>query len=295
MTTTTPARLQILAAAILFSTGGAAIKLCSFSSWQIASFRSGIAAALLWLVLPASRRFLHPKAIGVGAAYALCLTLFVAANKATTALNTIFLQSTAPLYILLLAPWLLREPIRRRDLVFMAILGLGMATLLLGGERPRVTAPNPPLGNLLAAASGVFWALTVVGLRSVGKADPGGSSPTAAAAVLAGNLLAFVFCLPWALPVSGGQTADWLAILYLGVFQIGLAYVFLTAAIRKVPALEAALLLLLEPVLNPLWAWLLQGETPSAWSMLGGAIILAGVVIMASFGDSNRNSRTGCH
>jgi len=281
MSSPSAARLEILAAALLFSTGGAAIKFCSFSSWQVASFRSGIAAAMLGLVIPTSRRFLHPKAIVVGAAYALCLTLFVAANKATTALNTIFLQSTAPLYILLLAPWLLREPIRRRDVLFMAILGLGMATLLLGGERPRDSAPNPPLGNLLAAASGVCWALTVVGLRSVGKDDPGDGSPTAASAVLAGNLLAFLFCLPWALPAPSGGAADWIAIVYLGVFQIGLAYVFLTSAIRKVPALEAALLLLLEPVLNPVWAWLLQGETPSGGSMIGGAIILLGIIVKA--------------
>jgi len=281
MERTTPARLEVLAAALLFSTGGAAIKLCSFSAWQVACFRSAVAVATLWIALPAARRFLHPKSLAVGAAYAACLTLFVSANKETTALNTIFLQSTSPLYILLLSPWLLKEPIRRRDLLFMGMLGLGMLTLLAGGEAPRASAPNPPLGNLLAAASGACWALTVMGLRAVGKEDVGGRSPTAASAALAGNLLAFLFCLPWALPVPAGSVTDWVAILYLGVFQIGLAYVFLTSAIRKVPALQAALLLLLEPVLNPVWAWLIQGESPSTWSLLGGAIILVATLVQA--------------
>ncbi len=273
-------RLQILAAALLFSTGGAAIKFCSLTSWQVAGFRSGVAAVTVWLLIPSARRFWDPKALVVGAAYATCLILFVSANKTTTALNTIFLQSTAPLYMLLLSPWLLREPITRRDLLFMATLGIGMAALLLGTERPRTTAPNPSLGNLLAGASGLFWALTVVGLRWMGRDRPGGNAPSAGRAVVAGNLCAFLFCLPWALPATG-RTVDWLAIAYLGVFQIGLAYLCLTAAIRKVPALEAALLLLIEPVLNPLWAWLVQGETPGVWSLAGGAVILVGTLLKA--------------
>src|SRR3990172_9137079 len=99
-------QLQLLAAAVLFSTGGAAIKACTLSSWQIASFRSVIAAVALFLLLPDARRRWTWRAVAVGAAYAATLMLFVLGNKLTTAANTIFLQSTAPLYILLLGPWL---------------------------------------------------------------------------------------------------------------------------------------------------------------------------------------------
>src|SRR6185295_9128401 len=104
---------MVLAAALLFSTGGAAIKATSLSGWQVASFRSGIAAIALLLALPAARRRWSPRVWLVGAAYAGTMTCFVISNKLTTSAAAIFLQSTAPLWILLLAPWLLGEKLRR--------------------------------------------------------------------------------------------------------------------------------------------------------------------------------------
>jgi len=97
-------------------------------------------------------------------------------------------------------------------------------------------------------------------------------------AIVSGNMIAFFFCLPWALPIGTSRAQDWVLILYLGVFQIGLAYVFLASALRHVPALEASLLLLTEPVLNPLWAWWVHGETPGPWSFGGSAVIFAATV-----------------
>lgn len=277
-------RLQILAAAVLFSTGGAAIKACALSGWQVASFRSGVAAIALLVLSPvARRRFWSPRALLVGLAYAACLTLFVTANKLTTAASTIFLQSTAPLYLLLLAPWLLSEPVRRRDLALMAALGFGLVTLLVGADAPLPSSPRPVLGNALAAASGACWALTVTGLRWMGRSEAPGR-PTAGAAVVAGNLIAFVACLPMALPVAASRPADWVAIAFLGVFQIAFAYLALTAGIRKVRALDASLLLLLEPVLNPVWAWLAHGETPGPWSLVGGAVVLVATALHAAKG-----------
>src|SRR4029079_120012 len=128
----TAARLRIVAAALLFSTGGAAIKFSSFSSWQLASFRSGIAAVAVLIVLPAARRRWDARIAAVGAIYATTMILFVSANKLTTAANTIFLQITAPLYLLLLGPWLLHESLRRRDLAFMALVGVGLALFFVG-------------------------------------------------------------------------------------------------------------------------------------------------------------------
>jgi DME family drug/metabolite transporter len=265
------ARIQLLAAALLFSTGGAAIKAAEFDGWQIASFRSGIATLALVLMTPAARRGWTRQAALVGVAYAGCLTLFVLANRLTTAANTIFLQSTAPLYLLFLAPWLLKEPVRRQDLGFMLTVGLGLALFFIGVEQPAATAPDPERGNLLALGSGLCWALAVCGLRWLGS-HQGRGSP--AAAVVSGNLTAFLVSLPMALPVGSHAITDWALIAYLGIFQIALAYVFVTNAIQLIPALEASVILLLEPVLNPLWAWLVQRETPGAWALLGGAIIL---------------------
>jgi DME family drug/metabolite transporter len=298
MTPRTTARLQLLGAALLFSTGGAAIKAAEFDGWQIASFRSGVAAVALWLMTPAARRgWTLRQAQGkplrqaqgklwqvalVGIAYAGCLTLFVLANRLTTAANTIFLQSTAPLYLLFLAPWLLKEPVRRQDLGFMLAVGIGLAFFFIGVEQPAATAPDPERGNLLALGSGFCWAVAVCGLRWLG-AGRGRGSP--AAAVVSGNLTAFLVSLPMALPVGSHSLTDWSIILYLGVFQIALAYVFVTNAIQVIPALEASVILLLEPVLNPLWAWLVQRETPGAWALLGGAIIL-GATTFKSWSES---------
>lgn len=266
-------RLQIFAAALLFSTGGALIKSCTLSSWQVAGFRSGIAAVALLAMLPAARRGWTWTSVWVGAAYAATLILFVQGNKLTTAANTIFLQSTAPLYILLLGPWILDEPVRRRDIGFMAVLAVGLSLFFIGIEPSSTTAPEPLRGNLVAAASGIAWALTVIGLRWIGRGRDGAST-SALPAVVLGNLIAFAVCVGPALPLPDARLADWLILAYLGVFQIGLAYVFLTAAIRHLGALETALLLLLEPVLNPIWAWLVHGEHPGAWSLAGSAIIL---------------------
>jgi drug/metabolite transporter (DMT)-like permease len=263
------ARLRILGAALLFSTGGAAIKSAAFTAWQIASFRSGIAALAVWLLTPEARRGWSARTLLVGLAYAATLTLFVLANRLTTAANTIFLQSTAPLYLLLLGPFVLHERISREDLLYMAALGVGLGMFFVGREESFATAPDPFRGNVLAALSGLCWALTVAGLRWLGKRGDSG-----AAAVVAGNLIAFAIGLPLALPVGAHAAADWAVIIYLGVFQIALAYVLLTRALSVVPAFEASLLLYLEPALNPIWAWLVHGERPGQFAFLGGAIIL---------------------
>jgi drug/metabolite transporter, DME family len=270
-------RLAILAAAVLFSTGGAAIKATAFSSWQVASLRSGVAAVALVALLPAARRRWTLRTAVVGAAYATTMILYVSANKLTTAANTIFLQSTAPLYILLLGPWLLKEPVRRRDLGFMTVLALGMALLFIGRQERFATAPAPSIGNLLAFGSGVAWALTLLGIRWLGRDQRGGEGSLAA--VTCGNLIACLVAAPLAFPLGHTQTVDWAVIIFLGVFQIGLAYVALTGGMARVPAFEASLLLLAEPVLNPVWAWLVHGERPGAGAAAGGVLILGATVV----------------
>jgi len=265
-----------VATALLFSTGGAAIKAATLSGWQVASFRSGVAAVALLAVLPQARRGWSWRVAPVAAAYAATLILFVLANRLTTAANAIFLQSTAPLYLLFLAPWLLREPVRGRDLLWAAAVPAGMVLLFIGAEKGVATAPDPPRGNLIALASGLFWALTMTGLRWLGRdAVPGEAHNPALAPVALGNVLAFLAALPFALPATSLRASDLAVILYLGVVQIGLAYFLLTRAVRHVPAFEATVVLLLEPVMNPVWAWLVHRETPGPWALAGGAIILS--------------------
>lgn len=269
-------RLLLIGAALLFSTGGAAIKAATLTGWQVASFRSGVAAVVLLAVLPEARRGWSWRLAPVGVAYAATLVLFVLATRLTTAANAIFLQSTAPLYLLLLGPWLLREPVRRSDVVYVLAVAGGMALLFLGTEQALATAPDPRRGNLLGVASGLSWALTVTGLRWLGRSGEGNA---ALAPVVAGNLLAFLAALPMALPLTRISGADVAVILYLGIVQIGLAYFFVTRAIRHVPAFEATTVLLLEPVMNPIWAWMVQSERPGAWALGGGAVILSATVV----------------
>ena len=264
-------RLLVLMAAVLFSTGGAVIKAVDFPAWQIAGIRSGIAFLSILILLPGSRRGWSWRSGLVGVSYAGTLVCYVLANRLTTAASTIFLQSTAPLYVLFLAPWLLGEKLRRADLVFMVAMIVGLLPLFLGSQAALGTAPNPQAGNLLGATAGVLWAITVVGLRWLSRRGEGAS---AGSAVAIGNLLTFAACLPLAMPLARGSVVDWLLITFLGVIQVALAYVFLTRGLRRTLALEASLLLLLELVLNPLWAWLLHREVPGRWPLVGGAVIL---------------------
>src|SRR5579862_7062194 len=268
-----------MAAAFLFSTGGAAIKAISMTPWQIASFRSGIAALALTIFVPDGRRHWRWALLPVAAAYASTLVAFTLATKLTTSANAIFLQSTAPLYLLLIGPLVLKEPLSRSDLLFLAAVASGMF-LCFGTTQPAVaTAPDPRTGNLLGALSGLTCALTVSGLRWLGRRQGAGNAATST--VVLGNLLAFLVTLPKALPAPHADWRNLAVLFYLGIFQIGLAYLFVTRAIRHVPAFEATTVLLLEPALNPVWVWFLQGERPAATSIAGGALILSATVFNA--------------
>ena len=272
-------RLLLAITAVLFSTGGAVIKATTLDNWQVAGFRSGIAAAVLFAAIPSSRRIRDWRIALVGLAYAAMLVLFVQSTKLTTAANAIFLQSTAPLYLLLIGPVLLREPVRRAELLVIAAVAAGMVCVFAGPETRSATALDPALGNRYGALSGLAWALSVAGLRWLGRRPGAGNAATAT--VAAGNTIAFLICLPMALPVARIGVRDAAALVYLGVVQIGLAYVLLTRAIRHVPALEAATLLLLEPALSPVWAWMAHGERPGPLAIAGGIIIVAATLLNA--------------
>lgn len=165
------ARLQVLAAALLFSTGGAAIKASSLSSWQVAGFRSAIAFFAVLVILPRSRARWTARSLSVGFCYAATMVLFVVANKLTTAANTIFLQYTSPLYLVLAGPLLLDEPVRPRDLVYLCVLGASLSLFFVDAPARSQSAPQPMLGNALALLSGAFWAATALGLRWMARPE----------------------------------------------------------------------------------------------------------------------------
>jgi drug/metabolite transporter, DME family len=255
-------RLEILAAAVLWSTAGAAIKLCALSGWQIAGGRSLVAGLFVFAFFPEARRLPGWRVLLVSISYAATVVFFVLATKLTTAANAIFIQDMAPLWVLLLSPWLIAEKPTRSELLAVPVYALGLGLFFLddlsAGQR---------LGNLVALVSGVAFAFSIVGLRRVKGA---GNS-----AIAWGNLLAAAATLPLWTQGPAPRALDLVLLLYLGVFQLGLAYVLFSKGLHGTPAVEASLLALLEPVLNPIWTFLLAGERPGPWAIAGGAIVLA--------------------
>jgi drug/metabolite transporter, DME family len=281
-------RLQVLAAALLFSTGGAGIKAAAFTGLQVSALRSGIAALVLLMLLRGLTRgrgmrllVLSPAMLATGIVYAATVTLFVLSTKLTTAANAIFLQATAPLYLLLLAPLVLHERFRPRDVAFLLSVAAGLILCVIGQPQPTTTAPDPFKGNLLAVVCSITWALTLLGLRYIQRDQT--QTTAGLSAVTLGNLLASLAAWPFAWPLPVASAVEWATLVYLGVCQIGVAYVFLTAAMRVLPALEVSLLLLIEPVLNPIWTWLIRSEPAGTYTIIGGVIIIAATAIRSIY------------
>jgi drug/metabolite transporter, DME family len=281
------ARAQLLLAALLFSTGGAVIKATTLTSWQVASGRSFFAAIIILIGGKDVLKGFSWRAAVVGAAQAATLITFVTANKLTTAANAVFLQATAPLYVALLGPFLLGERFKRRDIPVLILIAAGVGLLFAGSPEPVATAPRPVLGTVIGVASGFCWSLTVMGLRWLSRSDPEGNGSGSRAAAVIGSLIAFVACGPFAWPWPTPTVADVAGVAYLGIFQVGVAYLLLSYGLRHVPAAAASLLLLAEPAFSPLWAWVFHHEAPGFWPLVGGAMILG-----AATAATLRNSRT---
>ncbi len=255
---------MLLAAALLWSLGGVLIKGIDWHPLAISGARSAIGAAFLLLVFRRPRFRANLSQIGGAVAYAVTVTLFVVANKLTTAANAILLQYTAPVYVALFGAWFLGERPRREDWLTLAAALGGMALFFL----EDLTASHL-WGNIAALGSGMGFAWMALFLR---RQKEGSTIES----VILGNLLAAFVGLPFIL--AGGPAAgDGLELLILGVVQIGLPYALFAYAIRGVTALESLLIPTIEPVLNPLWVLLLIGEAPGLLPIAGGAVILSAV------------------
>ena len=276
--------LLVVAAALLFSTGGTVIKASSLDGPALAGLRSVVAAAFFfaWARRRGVRLAAHvdPTVVFVAAAYGATMVMFVVANKLTTAAHTIFLQSTAPLYVVAAAPLLLRERPTARDLVHAAVLAAGMTLFFSSSHAPSHIATDPALGDLVAAASGLTWAATIVGLRGLA-----GDFPRTATALVAGNLAAATVCAPWILRVQPAGGLDLAIVAYLGIVQVGLAYAALSAGVERVSAFEASLLLLLEPVSSALLAFAVHGESLTA-AAAAGAVLIVGATMLRAYSES---------
>jgi drug/metabolite transporter, DME family len=257
--------LYIALAALLWSTGGIGIKAVVDPPLKVTFYRSVFAAVTLFLILRKHIRVRwSPAFVAAIVCYGACLTTFVIATKWTTAANAIFLQYAGVVWVLLLSPLVLREPMRARDAIAIAVALSGMALFFVGKFEARGMA-----GNAMALVSSVFFAGLILCLRREHDA--------ARAAVTWGN----VFIALALFPAVAGDLAlslkSLLALAFLGVFQIALAYAAFVKGLKHVTATEASLTGMIEPVANPIWVLLFLGERPSGYAIAGGAIVLAAI------------------
>jgi drug/metabolite transporter (DMT)-like permease len=262
--------LFVFAAAFLWSTGGLFIKWTTLAGLELSFWRSFFA---IFTVAFFTRRegFGFNRLTAVASVlYAVLLILFVMATKTTTAANAIFLQYTAPVYLLILEPIIYKEKFRSRDLITVLVCLGGMALFFVGQLRPQDVT-----GNILALASGFCFALYFLMLR-----HPRAREVNRASSVIYGNTLAVLMTAPWGLAVLTSLSAhDLVGVSYLGIVQLGISYtLFTTGMAHGVRSLDAGIICYIEPVLNPVWVFLVLGERPSAWALLGGAIIIVAVL-----------------
>lgn len=266
--TTTPVVL-VVAAVFLWSTGGLFIKSTTIDAYQVTFFRSLFAALTVLIVTRRSGLKIDLFGIFTSLIYALLLFLFVWATKKTTAANAIFLQYTAPIYILILGPFVIGEKFHLRDLVTVVIVLAGMSLFFVGQLRIEDYQ-----GNAAALLSGIFLGLYIMLLR-----HPRAEGFNPAIAVIYGNFLLALMNAPTGISAIPSMTGmDWFAVVFLGVFQIGVSYILFIKGVRGgTRPLDASLIGFIEPLLNPVWVFLFVGERPSPWAIIGGAIIIAAI------------------
>ncbi len=271
---TTRGAAFVAMAALLWSSSGLFIKVLPLGALQIAFARSLVAALTIAIVVKVrgGRPFPRPDLLSLACAvsYIGVLIFFVAATKLTTAANAIFLQFTAPIYLVFLEPWVTGRALQGRDLAAVGLC-LGAMGLFFVGRLGPGTLP----GNLLGVASGLSLALFSLTLKLQRQRRP---EADPISAIILGNLLVAVLCAPVALRGFSLTLAQAGILLYLGVFQIGIAYLLFNAGMRHLTATAAVVTGTLEAVLNPVWVFLGIGERPSAWALLGGVMILGTIV-----------------
>jgi drug/metabolite transporter, DME family len=263
--------LFVAAAALLWSTGGLFIKWNDLSGLELSCFRSVFAGLVVAIFTRREGFGLNGVTIAASFLYAALVILFVSATKQTTAANAIFLQYTSPVYLLIFEPIIYKEKFRPRDLITVLICLGGMTLFFVGQLRPQDV-----LGNILALASGLCFAAYFLLLR-----HPKAKEVNRASSAIYGNLLVILFTAPWGIAaIKSLAVHDTLSVVYLGVVQLGLSYILFTYAMsRGVRSLDAGIIGYIEPVLNPVWVFLVLGERPSQWALLGGAIIIAAVIV----------------
>lgn len=267
--------LAVFLTAILWSSGGLFIKLISLDSMELSFFRCAIAAVVFALMFRKKILKLNSLALLNSIAYAAVLILFVIATKTTTAANAIFLQSTAPIYVLIFEPLLTKTKWERINIITIVVCFLGMILFFMGD-----LTPGDIKGNIAALLAGVAFAAFFLGMK---KNEPqyGESS------IFYGNVIVALICIPFITDMNSISVQDFAMVSFLGVFQIAFAYALFSYGLKRIIAVEASIISMFEPVLNPIWVFIGYGEVPSFYAIIGGIIIMTAITVRTLISNSD--------
>ncbi|MBK7230460.1 MAG: EamA family transporter [Ignavibacteriales bacterium] len=267
--------LAVFLTAILWSSGGLFIKLISLDSMELSFFRCAIAAVVFAIMFRKRILKLNSLALLNSFAYAAVLILFVIATKTTTAANAIFLQSTAPIYVLIFEPLLTKTKWERINIITIVVCFLGMILFFMGD-----LTPGDIKGNIAALLAGVAFAAFFLGMK---KNEPqyGESS------IFYGNVIVALICIPFITEMNSISLQDFAMVSFLGVFQIAFAYALFSYGLKRIIAVEASIISMFEPVLNPIWVFIGYGEVPSFYAIIGGIIIMTAITVRTLISNSD--------
>lgn len=267
--------LAVFLTAILWSSGGLLIKLVTLSSMQISFFRCAIAAIVFALMFRKRVLLINKLSLFNSLMYAAVLILFVIATKTTTAANAIFLQSTAPIYVLIFEPILTKTKWEKINIITIVVCFFGMILFFTGD-----LTPGDIEGNIAALFAGVAFAAFFLGMR---KND----SQYGESSIFYGNILVTLFCIPFITDLNSISLNNFVLVTLLGVFQIAFAYALFSFGIKRIIAVEASIISMFEPVLNPIWVFIGYGEVPSFYAIIGGIIIITAITARTIIYNSN--------
>jgi drug/metabolite transporter (DMT)-like permease len=262
----TTAILLFAGTALLWSFGGLLVKLVSLNPMAIAGIRSVIAALLLVAFIGKPKFTWSFPQIGGALMYVLNVLLFVSATKITTAANAILLQYTAPVYIAIFGSWILKEKIKPSDIIIIISVMGGMTLFFMDKF-----SSGQFLGNLLALLNGVIFAFVFIFMKMQ-------KNESTLETILLGNIVLAIVGIPFYFEkVPDIKSIE--GLLMLGIFQLGLSFILYSIAIKRITALEAVLISCIEPILNPVWVFLVLGEFPGTWALAGGLIVFVTVTL----------------
>jgi len=263
--------IMLLICIFLWSSSGLFVKLSTLNPIALAGGRSLITALVLLIYLRRPQfTWSKPQLLGA-AAMAITFLLFITSTRLTSAANSILLQYTAPVWVALFGSWYLGEKARGYDWATMGVILLGMVLFFGDG-----LTTQGMIGNVMAIVSGITMAWMSLAVRK----EPENAGET----VLLGNTFTAIIGVPFLVVAALAGTVDavnWGILLYMGIFQLGIAFILYTVAVRKLPAIESILLSMIEPILNPIWVFLVVGERPGPMAIVGGVIVIAAVTVRA--------------